>query len=62
MNGCKSVAAPYDKIMATKFENLERLLLDGLNSGDPIEVYDNYWDNFKKRLKHRVEVKLKSTK
>lgn len=40
-------------------ERLEAMLLDGINSGEPIEVGDDYWDNFKDRLKQRMAAKSK---
>ena len=31
-------------------EKLEALLLDGLNSGEPIEVSEEYWENKRRQL------------
>lgn len=38
-------------------ERLEALLLEGLDSGEPVVVDEQYWDNMKARLKKRVEAK-----
>jgi antitoxin ParD1/3/4 len=38
-------------------EKLEALLLEGINSGEAVEVGDEYWDKFKDRLKARVQAK-----
>lgn len=38
-------------------EKLEALLIEGLNSGEPIEVDDAYWDGFKDRMKQRYAAK-----
>jgi antitoxin ParD1/3/4 len=34
-------------------EKLEALLLEGLNSGDPIEITPEYWENKRKQLLRR---------
>ena len=36
-------------------ERLDQLLLDGLNSGEPIEVTPEYWDHKRKELSERLE-------
>ncbi|MCK4342976.1 MAG: type II toxin-antitoxin system ParD family antitoxin [Phycisphaerae bacterium] len=41
-------------------ERLEQLLLEGLDSGEPIEVTPEYWANLRARAAKRRE-KLKST-
>jgi len=38
-------------------EKLEALLLAGINSGEAVEVGDEYWDKFKQRLKLRIQAK-----
>lgn len=47
-----------DKKKATQ-ERIEALLLEGLDSGEPIEVDDKYWANVKARLQQRIEAKSK---
>ena len=34
-------------------QRLEALLLEGLNSGDPIEITPEYWENKRKQLVER---------
>ena len=34
-------------------ERLEALLLEGINSGEPIEVTDQYWEEKRRRLRER---------
>jgi antitoxin ParD1/3/4 len=34
-------------------EKLETLILEGLNSGEPIEVTPEYWEELRRRLKER---------
>jgi hypothetical protein len=36
-------------------EELERLALEGLNSGDPIEVGPGYWEEKHRRLDERLK-------
>jgi antitoxin ParD1/3/4 len=36
-------------------ERIDRLLLDGLNSGEPIEVTAEYWENKKQRLAQKLK-------
>jgi hypothetical protein len=36
-------------------EELERLALDGLNSGEPIEVGPGYWEERHRRLDQRLK-------
>ncbi len=38
-------------------EKLEELLLDGLNSGDPIEITPEYWENKRRQLVERFSRK-----
>jgi len=41
-------------------EKLEALLLEGLNSGDPIDITPEYWENKRKQLlRRRVHAKGK---
>ena len=36
-------------------EELERLALEGLNSGDPIEITSEYWEEQHRRLDQRLK-------
>lgn len=36
-------------------ERLERLLLEGLDSGEPIELTDERWERLRKRVSARVQ-------
>jgi antitoxin ParD1/3/4 len=36
-------------------EELERLALEGLNSGEPIEITPGYWEEQHRRLDHRLK-------
>ena len=38
-------------------EVLEKMLLEGLNSGEPIEITEEYWDSKKKELLMRHQKK-----
>lgn len=38
-------------------EELERLALEGLNSGEPIEVGPGYWEDQHRRLNERLKMK-----
>lgn len=40
-------------------EKLEALLLEGLNSGEPIEVDENFWKDLRRDLVERVQRKKK---
>lgn len=42
-------------------EKLEALLLEGLNSGDPIEVSPEYWEQKRRRLTQRHHRKKTGT-
>lgn len=35
-------------------ERINALLLEGLSSGEPIEVTPEYWENFKRKLEDRL--------
>ncbi|MCC7142213.1 MAG: type II toxin-antitoxin system ParD family antitoxin [Candidatus Eisenbacteria bacterium] len=41
-------------------ERLERLLLEGLESGDPIEVTPEYWGRKRRELLARAEARAKA--
>ncbi len=36
---------------------LEELLLDGLNSGEPLEMDDRYWDELRRRVNQRTDAR-----
>ena len=42
--------ATIRKAVAQRHADIEQELLDGLNSGEPIEVTDGYWEQKLKRL------------
>ncbi len=44
----------HDQKRATE-DRLEKLLLEGLDSGKPIEVNEEFWEFLRKRVKERVK-------
>ena len=41
---------------------LEALLLEGLNSGEPVEITPEFWENIRRRARDRIEARNKHGK
>lgn len=46
-----------DEQKRTEQQRLEQMLLDGLDSGDPIRVTDAYWDDLAARARQRADAR-----
>lgn len=46
---------PFDHVDQSAAEELESLALEGLNSGDPIQVGPDYWEEKHRLLEERLK-------
>jgi hypothetical protein len=54
--------SPQDHQKRSAKERLDTLLLEGLNSGDPIPVNAEFWTELKREAMARLELRKKTAK